>query len=263
MVQGIIIKTKMEVSIMKGKWKLCVLSGSVLVCSILGALILLNGIMSSADGTKKSFATTQGVTGTAVGEENEEQIKLEKKEYIKQQREEKIAKAEQGKETETYDTILIPGTEDYVEWLCVNIVYYAEVYEGARYVYGGTELPQVEKVKKWDKDGSGYEVVKTKLVESKTSGVDSSGFVKAIFEHFQIELPRSVKEQAEVGEEVKIKDVQEGDVIFYGSSVDMLTHCGIYIGEGKVVHASPQAKKVIVSDMNYRQIAKVKRITKE
>ncbi len=242
---------------MKGKWKLCVLSGSVLMCSVLGALILLNGIMSSADGTKKSFATTQGVTGTAVVEENEEQVILEKQEYLEQLVEEVEEEVPEEKDENYCETI------EYMEHYAVMIAYYAEVYEGARYVYGGTELPHVKKVKKWDKDGSGFEVVETKLVESKTSGVDSSGFVKAIFEYFKIKLPRSVKEQAEVGEEIKIKDVQEGDVIFYGSSDDVLTHCGIYIGDGKVIHASSQAKKVIVSDMNYRQIAKVKRMKKE
>lgn len=246
---------------MKQKWKVCVLSGSILVCSILGALILLNGIMSSADGKKKTFVTEQVVTGEAVAAEEAEEQYVEEckenKELVEEltEKERQVAKAKADS-----DDIM---TEEYLaEYQKAQIAYYAERYEGARYVYGGEELPQVRVEKKRDTDG-GFVRLKTVIVETESSGVDSSGFVKAIFKYFDIELPRSVSEQAETGTEVKVKDVQRGDVVFYGSGdKDMMTHCGIYIGKGKVIHASSQAKEVIVSDINYRRIAKVMRYAK-
>ena len=91
-------------------------------------------------------------------------------------------------------------------------------------------------------------------------GVDSSGFVMKVFEKFNVKLPRAVKGQAQQGTEVKIKDIRPGDIIFYGTSDARITHCGIYVGGDRVVHASARTKAVKISDMNYRRMAKVVRV---
>lgn len=93
--------------------------------------------------------------------------------------------------------------------------------------------------------------------------MDFSGLVQAVFKEFGIRLPRSVKDQAKQGREIKLKDVRPGDIIFYGTSNARLTHCGIYAGEDKIIHASARTKCVAVSDMNYRRIAKVVRVVEE
>lgn len=91
-------------------------------------------------------------------------------------------------------------------------------------------------------------------------GVDSPGFVQAVFRYYNIELPRSCKEQEKTGEDIQIKDAKAGDIIFYGADANEVTHCGICLGDGRVVHSSSKAGKVIISDMNYRKIISVRRV---
>ena len=81
-----------------------------------------------------------------------------------------------------------------------------------------------------------------------TKGVDCSGFVKLVFQHFGIKLPRTSQAQAlghnskEPGgpfaqvKYVSEKELLPGDVIGYYYTAP--THVAIYIGNGKVVHAS-------------------------
>lgn len=145
--------------------------------------------------------------------------------------------------------------------LGVQIVSCALGWQGVRYVYGGTDLP--DQASAWT-DGS----VKDKKFEGKdlwgkAYGVDCSGLVMRAYEKFGIKLPRSVKEQAEKGKEVKLKDIEPGDIIFYGANNTTLTHCGIYAGDGQIIHVSAQTKVVTLDDMNYRRIAKVKRVVSE
>lgn len=65
-----------------------------------------------------------------------------------------------------------------------------------------------------------------------TSGWDCSGFVKYVFAHFGVSLPRVSGAQATVGKPVaSLAQAQPGDIIANGA------HSGIYIGNGKVINA--------------------------
>lgn len=84
---------------------------------------------------------------------------------------------------------------------------------------------------------------------------DCSGFTSYIFKNFGIVLPRSSKDQATAGEKVSKKDLALGDLVFFdtvGKIDGQITHVGIYIGDGKFIHASSgsNAKKVVISDLN-------------
>lgn len=230
---------------MKGKWKLCVISGSLLVFTVLGALLLLNGTMSSADEKLKTFdAGSQSVSGSAAAG------KMQKKEQQKDQAKEK-------KENSSGEIITsFEWSKDDTRKIGHKIAKFAEFCEGVRYEYGGSVLPEV--------NATGYieerEEPDQKKGRGDGRGVDSSGFIQAVYGEFDIGLPRSCKEQEKIGESVRIKDIMPGDLIFYGASDDKVTHVGIYIGKGKVIHSSSKAGKVIISDMNYRRIVSVKRI---
>ena len=65
--------------------------------------------------------------------------------------------------------------------------------------------------------------------------------------------------QATVGTSVAISDLQPGDLVFYGDS-EGVGHVVIYIGNGKVVHASTPSKGIIISDLYYRTPMCAKRI---
>ena len=82
-----------------------------------------------------------------------------------------------------------------------------------------------------------------KLGGSSLRGIDCSAFVKKIYEIFNIELPRTTREQFSVGKKVEKDQLEEGDLVFFkrrGNSA----HVGIYIGDNQFVHASSYNRQV-------------------
>ena len=59
---------------------------------------------------------------------------------------------------------------------------------------------------------------------------------------------------------VKMKNIKPGDLIFYGSSKRSCSHVALYIGNGKVVHASTERTGIVVSDYKYRKYVAVGRV---
>ncbi|MBB1089540.1 C40 family peptidase [Lysobacter sp. SG-8] len=86
---------------------------------------------------------------------------------------------------------------------------------------------------------------------SPESGFDCSGLVGYVFRNaLGIELPRVSREMARNGEEVK--DQQEmvaGDLVFFGRR-GRVDHVGIYLGEGRFVHAPRTGRTVSVSRLD-------------
>jgi len=79
---------------------------------------------------------------------------------------------------------------------------------------------------------------------------DCSGLVKWVMSMFDLHLPRTAAEQARVGIEIP-KDTAQlipGDLLFFGRG-KRVTHIGIYVGEGKYVHAANHRVGVIESDI--------------
>lgn len=68
--------------------------------------------------------------------------------------------------------------------------------------------------------------------------MDCSAFVQRVFEVNGIRLPRSTAEQAQIGVPVEPKELRPGDLLFYSTYRRGPSHVGIYIGKGKMVHAS-------------------------
>lgn len=89
---------------------------------------------------------------------------------------------------------------------------------GVRYYYGGT---------------------------SPDRGFDCSGFVGYVLSQIHLPVPRMAHQQARVGSAVERSQLQPGDLLAFGR--DSISHIGIYIGDGKFIHASSVAKRVIVS----------------
>ncbi len=245
---------------MKGKWKLCVISGGMLVFAVIGAMFLLNAAMASADEERKEFRTGQSVSGSSVKGQEEVALCAKDKDSGKKGQKETGGKGQ--KEDSLQATASFTWVENDQIPLGNQIAQYATFWQGVRYEFGGATLPKADSI--------GWRLVEGERDDADTDwedddrmddrGVDSSGFVQAVFKQYKIKLPRNCKEQAEKGKKVEIKDVQPGDLIFYGASNDHVTHCGIAAGDGKVVHSSSKAGKVIISDMNYRRIVTVRRV---
>ena len=84
---------------------------------------------------------------------------------------------------------------------------------------------------------------------SSSSGVDCSGFVKAVYKNiFKMDLPRTTKAQATLGRSVNKTDLQAGDLVFF-KPPSYPRHVGIYLSNFEFVHAS-KTKGVTISKMD-------------
>lgn len=89
------------------------------------------------------------------------------------------------------------------------------------------------------------------------SGADCSGFVKSVYKSFGYNLPRTSSSLRSAGRKVSYSKKQPGDLICYSG------HVAIYIGNGKIVHASSAKTGIkISSKANYRKVLSVRRIVK-
>ncbi len=80
-----------------------------------------------------------------------------------------------------------------------------------------------------------------RLGGSSVKGLDCSGFVKKMYEFFDVNLPRTAREQAHVGMKVAKGELAEGDLVFFNTR-RAFGHVGIYIGNNQFVHASSGKK---------------------
>jgi cell wall-associated NlpC family hydrolase len=70
-------------------------------------------------------------------------------------------------------------------------------------------------------------------------GIDCSGFVQTVFKLNGIDLPRDAYQQAEHGETLGfLEEAQPGDLAFFDNEAGRITHVGILLGQGKIIHAS-------------------------
>ena len=108
-----------------------------------------------------------------------------------------------------------------------NVADYALQFVGNPYVYGGTSL---------------------------TGGTDCSGYTQSVYRHFGVGIPRTSGEQAGFGREIPYEDMEPGDLVCYSG------HVAMYIGGGRIVHASSRKEGIKVSnDPAYRTIVSIRR----
>ncbi len=109
-----------------------------------------------------------------------------------------------------------------------QIAFYACQFIGNPYLLGGTSL---------------------------TNGTDCSGFTFRVYANFGYKLPRTSFLQRSAGTEVPSLDqAQPGDLICYEG------HVAMYMGSGKIVHASSQKTGIKVSNATYKPIITIRRI---
>jgi len=107
----------------------------------------------------------------------------------------------------------------------------AKYFKGGKYVWGGT-TPE---------------------------GFDCSGYVQYLYKKHNINLPRTAWEQSKKGQIVERNNLQKGDLLFFLTDKKRgipVTHVGIYIGNGKFIHAASKKKGIIISPLSHGNYAK-------
>lgn len=101
---------------------------------------------------------------------------------------------------------------------------YAQQFKGTPYVWGGNSL---------------------------TGGVDCSGLVQQVYKHFGIDVSRTTYSQIGEGKAVKMNELQAGDMVFFDTNPNTAgpDHVGLYLGNGKMLHAPRPGKSVEITDM--------------
>lgn len=86
---------------------------------------------------------------------------------------------------------------------------------------------------------------------SPDGGFDCSGMVGYVFRTaLNIELPRVSREMAKDGEKIDRASLAVGDLVFFSRRGKRVDHVGIYVGEGRFVHAPRTGKDVEVSSLD-------------
>jgi cell wall-associated NlpC family hydrolase len=87
---------------------------------------------------------------------------------------------------------------------------------------------------------------------SAEQGFDCSGFTRYVFEHsLGLVLPRRADEQAKQAglAQVLRDELKPGDLVFFNTMRRAFSHVGIYVGEGKFIHAPRSGGEVRIEDM--------------
>lgn len=81
-------------------------------------------------------------------------------------------------------------------------------------------------------------------------GMDCSGFVRAVYNLCGVSIPRTSREQFRTGDSVTRSSLLDGDLVFFGSSDSAINHVGIYVGNGKFVHAPRRGEEIRITSID-------------
>ena len=83
------------------------------------------------------------------------------------------------------------------------------------------------------------------------SGLDCSGFIQVVFKDaIGMLLPRTAKEQSQLGDVVGKSELKPGDLVFFNTMRRAFSHVGIYLGDNRFVHAPRTGAEIRVEDMS-------------
>jgi cell wall-associated NlpC family hydrolase len=89
--------------------------------------------------------------------------------------------------------------------------------------------------------------------EDPESGLDCSGLVRHVFQQVAgVTLPRTALEMSRVGDRVAKGELRPGDLVFFNTRRFAFSHVGIYLGDGRFVHAPRTGRDVEVAQFDNR-----------
>jgi cell wall-associated NlpC family hydrolase len=86
---------------------------------------------------------------------------------------------------------------------------------------------------------------------STSRGIDCSGLVMRVAQQLGFHLPHSAAELFKRGEPIAKSALKSGDLVFFRDTYKPgISHVGIYLGQGRFLHASSLGKGVVISDLH-------------
>ena len=97
------------------------------------------------------------------------------------------------------------------------------------------------------------------------NAVDCSGLMVQVFEHFGIDVPRVSRDQSQAGVAVSKENLRPGDMVFfdYSSSRAGVDHVGLYVGDGKMIHAPRPGATVTEAPVDWSAFTNARRVIPE
>ena len=87
--------------------------------------------------------------------------------------------------------------------------------------------------------------------KSPETGFDCSGFVRYVFQQAaNLTLPHGARAISQLGQSIPVDQLQPGDLVFFNTLKSAFSHVGIYLGDGKFIHAPSSGGGIHVVDMN-------------
>jgi cell wall-associated NlpC family hydrolase len=88
-----------------------------------------------------------------------------------------------------------------------------------------------------------------------SEGFDCSGFVKYVFGRNGVQLPRTSRQQARVGEwlPVSVGALRQGDLMFFASNGSRISHVAIYAGANRILHSTSSGGRVRYDDLGTKR----------
>ncbi len=95
-------------------------------------------------------------------------------------------------------------------------------------------------------------------------GLDCSAYVQKVYSFIGQDIPRSAREQFNLGEPIDKNDLITGDLVFFRTYASFPSHVGIYLGNNLFIHASSLSKKITIDSLEspyyFRRFIGAKRI---
>ncbi len=84
-------------------------------------------------------------------------------------------------------------------------------------------------------------------------GLDCSGLVRLVWQRLGLgHLPRTAASMAAAGLPIARSDLAPGDLVFFNTLGRSFSHVGVYLGEGRFLHASSSKRRVMLNSMDER-----------
>lgn len=89
--------------------------------------------------------------------------------------------------------------------------------------------------------------------KSYQSGFDCSGLVAHVYrEAYGLALPHNTQAQSELGDPISLPELQAGDLVFFNTQRKPYSHVGIYLGDGRFIHAPKEGAVVRTENLRAR-----------